>query len=189
MNTKTKALIESAIMIALSTVLSLVKVWEMPLGGSITLVSMLPVMLVSVRYGLGWGFGSAFVYSLGQLALSGVFGWGLTPTILVGAIFLDYIGAFTVLGIAGIFRNKGKGGAIAGIILACVLRFAFHYVSGVVLWTMVDEFVVFGNKFIGHPFLYSLCYNGFYMLPETVITAVASVILLSTGAGKKLLEK
>ena len=101
----------SAIFVALSTVLSLIKVYEMPLGGSVTLLSMLPVVMISIMLGLKWGIGSAFVYSLIQLifgiALEGMLGWGLTPVMLIGAILLDYIVAFTVLGIAGAFVKKG----------------------------------------------------------------------------------
>ena len=94
--TKTHLLVEAAIMVALSTALSLVKIWELPLGGSVTLLSMLPICMLSLRHGLKWGLGGAFVYAVGQLALglSEVLSWGLTPTALVGTFFLDYINCF-----------------------------------------------------------------------------------------------
>ena len=108
----------SAIFVALATVLSLIKVIKMPLGGSVTLLSMLPIVMISVMLGAKWGFGSAFVYSLIQLilgiTLDGLLGWGLTPVMLVGTILLDYIVAFTVLGIAGIFAKKGYLGICGG---------------------------------------------------------------------------
>lgn len=181
------ALTESAVMVALAFVLSFVKVWEMPFGGSVTLLSMLPIMIVSFRHGLKWGLGAGFVYSWTQILTGGVFGWGLTPTVLIGSLLLDYIIGFSVLGLAGIFRNKGKTGLIVGAVGVCVLRFISSFISGVVLWANVDEFVAFGQSWIGHPFFYSLCYNGQYMLPETVITAVAVVVLLRIPATSKLL--
>ena len=102
-----KRLCVSAIMIALATVFSLIKVYTLPLGGSITLLSMLPIVFLSVSYGIGWGFFSAFVYTLIQmfLDLAAVASWGLTPAIFIGCIAFDYILAYTALGIAGIFRK------------------------------------------------------------------------------------
>lgn len=186
MNTKTRALVESAVMVALSAVLSMIKVWEMPLGGSITLLSMLPVMLISIRHGIGWGLGAGFVYSFTQILTGGVFGWGLTPAVLIGALLLDYMLAFTVLGVAGIFSKKGSAGILCGVTLSCVLRFLCHFLSGVILWTNFEKFELFGNIIAGNPYLYSLCYNGFYMLPETVITLIGAFIIFKVGAGKKL---
>ncbi len=187
MNSKTTALIESAIMVALATVLSMITIWKMPLGGSITLLSMLPVMLVSIRHGLKWGLGAAFVYSWTQVLTGQVFTWGLTPTVLVAALFLDYVIAFTILGFAGAFRSKGTAGVIAGVTACCVLRFIAHFISGIVLWTNFDEFIVFGQSWVNRPVLYSLCYNGLYMLPETVFTVIGTVALLSIPQTKKLL--
>ena len=88
METKNKPVYKltvSAVFISLATVLSLIKVIEMPLGGSVTLLSMLPIVMLSVMFGLKWGFGAAFVYSLAQLAmgLPAVLSWGLTPAMLI----------------------------------------------------------------------------------------------------------
>ena len=83
----------SAVFIALATALSLIKIVKMPLGGSVTLLSMLPIVMLSFMLGLRWGMVSAFVYSLIQLALGimldGLLAWGLTPVMLVGTITLD----------------------------------------------------------------------------------------------------
>ena len=107
-----------AIMVALGAVLSLVKVVQMPFGGSVTLLSMLPCAMVSIMFGLKWGFAAAFVESVVQLAfgvtMDGILGWGLTPAMLIGTLLLDYILAFTVIGFAGIFRNKGYIGICVG---------------------------------------------------------------------------
>ena len=122
----------SAVFVALATVLSLIEVIRMPLGGSVTLLSMLPIVMISIMFGLKWGFGTAFVYALGQLALGlpEVLTWGLTPAMLIGTVLFDYIIAFTVLGIAGIFAKKGYAGICGGVALAIFLRFVSHFISG-----------------------------------------------------------
>ena len=178
----------SAVFVALATVLSLIEVIRMPLGGSVTLLSMLPIVMISIMFGLKWGFGTAFVYALGQLALGlpEVLTWGLTPAMLIGTVLFDYIIAFTVLGIAGIFAKKGYAGICGGVALAIFLRFVSHFISGYVIYKNLEQFKIFGNIFTNRPFLYSLAYNGFYMLPELVITTVAASIIFRIPAVKKL---
>lgn len=190
-NSLLKKIAFTAIMIALGTVLSMVKVWEMPFGGSITLLSMLPVVAVSVTYGIGWGLGAGFLSSLVQLALGlpKLMSWGLTPEIFVGAVFLDYIVAFTVIGLAGIFRKKGNAGICLGTALAVALRFVSHFLSGFILWTNLDKFIAFGKSWINHPVLYSLCYNGAYMLPELIITVLGVVLLSKANFFTRLLNE
>lgn len=168
-----------AVMIALGTVLSLVKVWEMPLGGSITLLSMLPGVLISVMYGISWGVVSAFISSAIQLfiSLGEVLSWGLTPASLVGTLLLDYIVAFTVIGLAGIWRNKGYTGVCIGTAFAVILRFICHYISGVIIF---DIWCPWANVWV-----YSLCYNGAYMLPELVLTVIGTVLLFRSKQIKR----
>ena len=193
MNEKTRShrgvlmLCEGAIMVVLAQILGYIKVWEMPWGGSITLFSMLPICLVSIKYGIKWGLGVAFCYSWFQILQGAVFAWGLTPGMLIASLLLDYIVAFTVLGLAGMFRKKGTAGMLCGIGLVCVLRFLVHFVAGVVLWANLEEFVAFGQEWVGRPVLYSICYNGAYMLPETVLTVVIAAILLGVPQIKRLL--
>ena len=181
----------SAVFVALATVLSFIKVVKMPLGGSVTLLSMLPIVMISVMLGLKWGIGSAFVYSLIQLFLGitmdGLLGWGLTPVMLVGTILLDYIVAFTVLGIAGIFAKKGYAGICGGVALAIVFRFLSHFLSGFVIFKNLEQFEIFGSLFTNRPVLYSLAYNGLYMLPELVITVVGAAILFKLPQIKKFM--
>ncbi len=183
----------SAIFVALATGLSLIKVVKMPLGGSVTLLSMLPIVMISVMLGVKWGFGSAFVYSLIQMifgiALDGLLGWGLTPVLLVGTILLDYIIAFTVLGIAGIFAKKGYAGICAGTVLAIVLRFLSHFLSGFVIFKNLEQFELFGSLFVNRPVLYSFCYNGLYMLPELVITTAVAVILFRLPQVREIMKQ
>ena len=134
---------------------------------------MLPCAMVSVLLGLKWGLAASFVESVIQLAfgitMDGVLGWGLTPACLVGTILLDYIVAYTVIG------------------LAVFLRFVSHLVSGAIIFANFEEFVAFGASWVGHPWLYSLCYNGAYMLPELIFTVVAAVILFKLPQIKKLM--
>ena len=182
------ALCECAVMLALAVVLSFVKLAQLPFDGAITLASMLPICLVSIKYGIAWGLGTAFCYSWTQILQGGVFSWGLTPTMLIGSLLLDYVVAFTVLGLAGLFRKKGFAGQMLGITLACALRFLVHFLAGVILWANYAEFVAFGAEWVNKPFLYSLCYNGIYMLPDTAIVLAVAAILLRVPQTRRLLE-
>lgn len=187
-NTKTKILVEGAAMVALATVLSFIRVFKLPWGGSVTLLSMLPIVLFSIRRGVKPGLIVSFVYALIQFAqgvMDGLFGWGLTPGMLIACIILDYIGAFTILGIAGLFRKKGLPGWIGGISLAVGLRFLFHFFSGVVIWHSFGE--LWNGFSTENTYLYSFLYNGCYMLPELIFTLVGAVALLSAPQTKRFL--
>ena len=187
-NTKTKILVEGAVMVALATVLSFIRVFKLPWGGSITLLSMLPIVLFSIRRGVKMGLVVSFVYALvqfGQGILDGLFGWGLTAGMLIACILLDYLGAFTVLGIAGCFRKKGLPGWIGGITLAIVLRFVLHFLSGVVIWHSFGE--LWSGFATDNTYLYSFLYNGCYMLPELIFTLVGAVALLKVPQTKRFL--
>jgi len=187
-NSNVKKLCVSAVMLALATALSLVKVWQMPLGGSVTLCSMLPICLLSILYGDKWGFLTAFAFSLIQLFISlvEVLGWGLSPWVLAGTIMLDYVLAFTSLGFAGTFRKNGTVGILLGVVLACAVRLLLHIISGVVLFTNLEQYELFGNVFEAKPILYSICYNGFYMVPEMALTVICTVIVIKTKIIKVL---
>lgn len=195
MNLKPKSYVQkltlAAILIALATVLSLIKVFKAPLGGSVTLLSMLPIAMISSMLGIKWGLASAFVYSLIQLALGisldGLLGWGLTPVMLIGTIILDYVLAFTVLGFSGIFAKKGVKGVAIGTGVSVFARFLCHFISGFIIFKELSQFEVFGQIFQNKPILYSLCYNGLYMLPELVITVIFAVILFNIKPIKRLI--
>lgn len=180
MKTTTQKLTFTAIMIALSTVLSMIPAIQLPFGGKATLLSMLPVMLIAIKYDLRWGFFSTFAYSLIQLALSlaKVLSWGLTPWVLLGCIMLDYILPYTFLFVAGAFKNS-KNGILLGVASALIIRFLLHFLSGIILWDSLAD-----NGFAC--ILGSITYNGSYMLPELIFTLVATVILLKTPKTKKL---
>lgn len=188
LNSTTKKMVEGAAMVALATVLSYIRVFKLPWGGSVTLLSMLPIFVYSIRWGLKHGFMVSFAYSLIQLIqgiIDGLFGWGLTPVMLIACIFLDYILAFSVLGIAGIFRKKKLAGNICGIVIASVLRFFIHFLSGVIIWKSYGE--LWSGFSTESSVVYSLLYNGAYMLPELVLTLVGAIALLTVPQSKRLL--
>lgn len=135
-------------------------------------------MTVSVAYSL---------VQFGQGIMDGLFGWGLTSAMLIACIFLDYILAFSVLGLAGLFRKKNLPGWITGISLSIVLRFLFHFLSGVVIWKSCGK--LWDGFSTDNIYLYSLLYNGCYMLPELVFTLIGAVALLKAPQTKKILSK
>ena len=139
-NSKTLILVEGAVMVALATVLSFIRLFKLPWGGSVTLLSMLPITLFSIKRGIKAGMVASVLFALIQFfqgVMDGLFGWGLTPGMLIACILLDYLVAFSVLGVAGLFRKKGLPGWICGISLAVVLRFFCHFLSGIVIWKSV----------------------------------------------------
>ena len=180
MNEKTKKLTVSAVMIALATALSFAKIWEMPLGGSVTLFSMLPMCMLSIMYGVKWAALPCFVYSVIQMAVSGVFGWGLTPMVLIGAIVFDYLAPFTCICFAGAFRKKGFWGIVIGTALICVVRFLFHFASGCIFFRSYELF--------NNPYMWSLAYNGTYMLPELGLTVFGAVALFKLPVINRLIK-
>lgn len=188
MSEKTKLLVEGAAMVALATVLSFIRIIKLPWGGSVTLLSMLPIVIFSIKNGVKNGLIVSFVFSLVQFAqgvMDGLFGWGLTPGSLIACIVIDYILAFTVLGLAGIFKEKGITGWILGTVLAIFLRLVMHFLSGVLIWKSFGE--LWGGFSTESTVLYSLLYNGAYMIPEIIITTVGAVILLKAPQTKKII--
>ena len=166
----------------MGTVLSMIPVYEMPLGGSVTLLSMLPICLVGLLHGPKWGFGTAFVYSVIQLMLSKCFAWGLSPTVLVVCILADYIVAFTALGVTGFFRGRSRVWFCVGIFYALILRMSCHYISGVTIWAS-------SAPEGWNVWLYSLAYNGFYMVPEMAFTMAGALILSEVPQLKRMMLK
>lgn len=175
-------------MVALATVLSFIKFKFLPYGGSITAVSMLPIMVFSIRHGIGSGMPVSFAYALLQMFmdLGEVMSWGLSTAMLIGCLAFDYIIAFSVLGLAGMFRKKGMGGCIGGMVVAMMLRFVSHVFSGVVIFKSAGA--IWDGLDIQNSLLYSIAYNATYMLPEIVFTVIAVVILFSVPQTKALLS-
>lgn len=163
-------------MVALSTVLSLIKLIDMPYGGSVTVASMLPIVIAVYRHGALWGLGAALSNSVIQLLLGlNNLSYFTTWQSVVAIILLDYIVAFGVFAIAGIFKKIEKRQNYAvfyGVILASVLRYACHVISGATVWaglSIPTEAAL----------IYSVSYNATYMLPETIILAAVAAYLTS----------
>ncbi len=186
--TSTKILVEGALIVALATILSFIRVMKLPWGGSVTLLSMLPITLFSVRRGLRAGMAASVLFSLIQFfqgITDGLFGWGLTPGMLIACILLDYLLAYSVLGLAGLFGKKTYSGAMTGITLSVALRFLVHFLSGIIIWKSVGA--LWGNFTTDNFYLYSFLYNGAYMLPELIFTLIGATVLLKAPPTRKLL--
>ena len=162
---RTRALVESAVMISLATVLSIFKLAELPDGGSITLASMLPILIVAYRHGAAFGFSAGLVYGVVQqlLGLKNL-SYFTTWQSIVAIILLDYLVAFGVIGIAACFRRlrDARLALLSGGLAACLLRYACHVLSGATVWA--------GLSIPTEAALaYSFIYNATYMIPETIV--------------------
>ena len=213
---KTRRLTESAMLLAIAMVLEFISklfIPEMPFGGQVTLVSMLPVVLISYRHGVKWGLVAGVTYAFLEMAMGiktvsaafqpGYFGDG---TLILNALLmclLDYLVAFTVLGLGGAFRNRLENPAAAlvcGSLLALGARYVAHILSGYILfagwaeWFFTQEgFPAWGARLVESlspealGWTYSAVYNGFYMVPEMALTAVAAGLIAKVpGIAKKV---
>ena len=203
---KTKRLTESAMLIAIAIVLELISkmfIPEQPFGGQITVVAMLPIVLIAYRHGCRWGIVASFTYALLQMALGaktvsaaflpGYFGDGTMigkATLMCG---LDYILAYTLLALGGIFRNRIQRNGLSlmlGSIVALSARYLAHILSGYILfsgwaeWYFTQEgFPAWGQSIVASlspealGWVYSAVYNGMYMVPEIILTAIAAAAI------------
>ncbi|MBO4940759.1 MAG: energy-coupled thiamine transporter ThiT [Clostridia bacterium] len=173
--TKTKKLTLSAILTALAFVLVMVsKVLPAPWaeGGNITIASMVPIIMVSVILGTKWGLFSGFVFSLIQMLTGFYVPPATTIWSFLGVVLLDYVFAFSCLGLASFFvkimGNKGWAIPLSGTIVTGI-RYALHVLSGLLIWgAFADTDCVL---------IYALLYNGSYMIPEMIITTVVLALL------------
>ncbi|MBR4761981.1 MAG: energy-coupled thiamine transporter ThiT [Clostridia bacterium] len=159
---------ECAVFIALSVALSYFKISPVGLGGSIDFV-MIPLFIICYRQGAVYGLSSGLVFGLIKCLIGGGIGYGL-PSVL-----LDYVLAYGAVGVAGFFKNKPKLIGVAAL-AGCFARFIIHFISGITIYAITTEEEV-ANVVTSNAWLYSLIYNGLYMLPNTVI-AVAVMSLL-----------
>ena len=206
MSVKTKRITESAMLIAVAIVLELISklfIPEQAFGGQITVVSMLPIVLISYRHGMKWGLVASFTYALLEMAigaktvgaafLPGYFGDGTMIGNAILMCLLDYILAYTLLALGGAFRNRLKNPGISlmcGSLVALGARFAAHILSGYILfaswaeWYFTQEgFPAWGAELVAAVspdalgWIYSIVYNGMYMIPEMILTAVAAALI------------
>ena len=159
---------EGAIFIALAQVLSYLKLFELPQGGSIT-IEMLPIFLYCARWGFGPGMLASFAYSILQAVLSSTYAW--TWQSLIG----DYLLAFTVLGFAGAC-SKLKGGFFIGTVVGCVCRFIVHFISGITIYKIYEPTELFNSTFT-NPYLYSAVYNGSYVFIDMALCLVITALI------------
>ena len=187
-NTNISTLTECAVMLALSFALSCAKLFEMPMGGSVTIASMLPIMLISVKYGIGIGLGTSFVYSITQLiqafASANVFPYCETASTLVICILFDYLFPFTILGLAGIFHKINltknvEANVYLGIVGVVVLRFVSHFVTGVAIW---GQWAPDGMG----KYLYSFLYNGSFLSVDFIICIICAVLIFRKNELRRL---
>lgn len=158
----TRMLALGAVCMALSNVLSMIKLFDMPQGGSVTPASMLPLMLFAYVYGVGPGMTVGAVYGVMQFIIEPHF-------LSVPQMLLDYPIAFAMVGLAGLFsKNENRAlGLSLGVVLGSLGRFVAAVLSGVVFFA---EYA--GDQ---NPWVYSIGYNGAYMLPECIICVVLAL--------------
>lgn len=152
-----KKLVFCAMAIALGTILSNIKLFHFPTGGSITLLSMLVICLPGYWFGLGAGLLTGVAYGVLQLIVD--------PYVLYPMqVMVDYFLAFGALGLSGLFSNT-KQGLIKGYVAAVLGRFVFVTISG---WIFFGEYAWEG----WNPLAYSLAYNAIYIFAEAAVTIV-----------------
>ena len=155
-----RVLAEAAVFIALTIVLKdvLPPIYEMPQGGAVTIAGLVPLIWFALRRGVKYGVFAGFVYGIIHVFLPGAY--VMHP--LQG--FLDYLLAFAALGLAGIFKKT----PIFGVAVGIIARFLCSFAAGIIYFTSFSIDGVIG----------SAIYNGVYLIPEFIITAVVISILL-----------
>ena len=165
-----QSLCEGAILVAVAQILGYIKLFPMwPNGGSITLAAF-PIALYAVRWGVGRGLLAGFVFGILQLLMDEAYAWGWQ------SMLLDYLVAFTPLGLAGLFKGK-KWGIFPGILLGNLGRFLVHYISGVTIYRIYEPTTIPGIGTFDGAELYSLVYNGSYMLPCALLALAVAALL------------
>lgn len=195
-----------AIMVAMATVLSFVKFAQLPYGGSVTLFSFVPILFAGYAYGWKWGIGSSIVYGILQMIFglsNAIAGAGFKWWQVLLCAFLDYIVACSMLGFAGAFRKPIKNPHLSfavGTVFACLLRWAFHFLSGFILFGSYAEWFFTDPESSGSAYggaiveafsgnalsaIYSLIYNGLFIVPEIIISVIMAMILISVKPIRK----
>ena len=162
---KITALVESGVMVALSYVLNLIVLFQMPQGGSVSLGSMVPIIIISARRGPYRGMATGALAGLLQFILGKQF--SLHPL----SIILDYVLAYALIGVVGYFGKK-RINICLGILFSVFLRFVSHVLSGAIIF-----YEYAGEQ---NPWIYSIIYNGTFLLPELDISVILSLLISSS---------
>lgn len=169
---RVRALTEGAIMLALAVVLNYLSGMifaSLPQGGSITL-AMFPLLFYVHRWGVGRGLLVCFAYGTLDMLLGKGYAWGWQ------SIILDYLLAYTALALGGLFKGKAWG-IFPGTVLGCLGRFLVHHISGVTIYRIIEPTALPGFGTLDNAHLYSLLYNGSYMLPNTLLALLLAGVL------------
>ena len=203
MNSKTKRLTTTGVLLAISAVLFAFPIIPLPFDGELTLGGMVPIIVLGYKYGVKWGFFSGLALSLIQIVIGAttssafaVPGSGAKMALqIILVLLLDFFVAFTSLGFSGMFKNRIKNDTAAltlGAVCVCFIRFLAHFVSGVIVWGSYAD-AGFAPKLLGGlsgkslMIMYSFIYNGSYMLPETILTVIVCIALVSIKPVRKLI--
>lgn len=178
-NEKVRMICEGALCVAMSVVLSYVKLDVGPSGGSIN-ATMIPLVLFAIRWGAPWGVAAGLVFG----TLKYFIGEGLVISWV--SIIFDYSVAYAFVGFAGVLKRKANLAWLAALI-GCVARFIVHYISGVTVYAqwMPEEFL---GLTMTTPWFYSALYNLFYMIPSSIVTIVGVLALSKSAPIRKWLE-
>lgn len=163
----TRKIAEAAVMLAVATVLSMIKLLDLPYGGTVTIGSLLPIIIISYRHGVKFGLLTGFVFGIIQQLLGlDTLSYVTTWQSVIAVIFLDYLIAFMLIGLGGAFKKfKSQPNALMiGTIAVCGMRYICHVISGATVWAGLS---IPTNAAL----LYSIGYNATYMIPETIVTA------------------
>lgn len=187
---RVRALTEGAILLALAVVLNYLSgiiFASLPQGGSVTL-AMFPLLLYVHRWGAVKGLLVCFAYGTLDMLLGKGYAYGWQ------SILLDYLVAYSALAVGGFFKGKDWG-IFPAVALGCLGRFLVHYISGITLYKIVEPTGIKGLEGLGvftNPHIFSLVYNGVYMLPNTLIAlAIAGALFVPMRkyfAGKDLVR-
>ena len=181
MNTKTRCIAEGGLLVAAAIVLSYFRIQFLQ-AGSINLC-MVPLILFAVRWGLGWGIAAGAVFGSLKYFLAGGF------AINLASFFLDYSVAYAAVGLAGIMCGRGKKWSLpAGALIGCAGRFIIHFISGITIYRIFEPTEIFGRTY-SNAALFSVIYNGSYMLPSTIVCFLVCLILGQTLPGNFLADQ
>ena len=171
-----RMLCEGAVFIAIALILGQLRLYEFPNGGSISL-EMLPMFIFITRWGFRNGLVGCFAFGVLQIFVEGAISWGWVSMIL------DFILAFGVMGLGGLFKGK----IYPASVVAAVARFIVHFISGITVYRILVPTELFNLTFT-NPWIYSLAYNGSYIVVDLVLCLIVITALMASPVMRRLLQ-